>query len=147
MMVNESPTPNPTIENPVDILIVDDIPDNIRLLSRILVKRGYHTRKAINGLMALTAIESSKPNLILLDVQMPEMNGYELCEVIKSNPETADIPIIFLSANNDSSAKQKALKLGGAAYLTKPFNIEELVRCIQKQIELLSIEPINQMTP
>ncbi|MGL5194842.1 MAG: response regulator [Chroococcales cyanobacterium] len=137
-MVNQSPIPQPNSENPIDILIVDDVPDNIRLLSRILVKRGYQTRKALNGSMAITAIQASKPHLILLDVQMPDMSGYELCHLIKSQPHTVDIPIIFLSANDDSSERKKAFQLGGADYLTKPLNIEKLVASIKKQIKLAS---------
>lgn len=134
-MVNPSQIHHPNFANPITILIVDDVPDNIRLLSRILVKRGYQTRKALSGTMALTAIQASKPHLILLDVQMPEMNGYELCHRIKSDPDTLDIPIIFLSANDDSSEKRKAIQLGGSDYLTKPFNIEKLVEAIKKHIE------------
>jgi two-component system, OmpR family, response regulator len=134
-MVNQTQIPHPNLANPTTILIVDDVPDNIRLLSRILVKRGYQTRKALSGSMALTAIQASKPHLILLDVQMPDMNGYELCHLIKSDPANFDIPIIFLSANDDSSEKIKAIQLGGSDYLTKPFNIEKLVEAIKKQIE------------
>ncbi|MGL4503352.1 MAG: response regulator [Planktothrix sp.] len=138
-MVHQSQIPQPNSENSIDILIVDDVPDNIRLLSRILVKRGYQTRKALNGSIALTAIQASKPHLILLDVQMPDMTGYELCHLIKSDPATLDIPIIFLSANDDISERKKAFQLGGADYLTKPFNIENLVGVIKKHIELASI--------
>ncbi|MBO0348989.1 response regulator [Phormidium pseudopriestleyi FRX01] len=138
-MVNQSLTPHPDLANPITILIVDDVLDNIRLLSRILVKRGYQTRKALNGSMALTAIKASKPHLILLDVQMPEMSGFELCQLIKSHPDTADIPIIFVSANDDSSEKRKAIQFGGVDYIPKPFNIEKLVEVIKKQIELTLI--------
>lgn len=135
-MLNQSPSPN--LGSPLTILIVDDVPDNIRLLSRILVKRGYQTRKALNGTMALTAIQASKPRLILLDVQMPDMSGYELCKILKSEPENHHIPIIFLSANDENSAKRKALEIGAADYVTKPFNIEKLVDTIKYQIELTS---------
>jgi CheY-like chemotaxis protein len=138
-MVHPSPAPQLNSEHPIDILIVDDVPDNIRLLSRILVKRGYQTRKALNGRMALTAIQASKPHLILLDVQMPDMSGYELCHLIKSDPETLHIPIIFLSANDDSAEKRKAIHLGAVDYISKPFNIENLVGQIKKQIEVASI--------
>ncbi|MCT7959982.1 response regulator [Laspinema sp. D1] len=138
-MLHQSEIPQPHSKNPIDILIVDDVADNIRLLSRILVKRGYQTRKALNGSMALTAIQASKPHLILLDVQMPDMSGYELCHLIKSDPNTLHIPIIFLSANDDSSERKKAIRLGGSDYLTKPFNIENLVVSIRKHIELASI--------
>ncbi len=138
-MVHQSQIPQPNSSNPIDILIVDDVPDNIRLLSRILVRRGYQTRKALNGNMALTSIQASKPSLILLDVQMPDMSGYELCLLIKSDPATLHIPIIFLSANDDSSERKKAINLGGADYISKPFNIEKLVNTIKKQIESASI--------
>jgi CheY-like chemotaxis protein len=135
-MLSQSPIPNPHLSQPIDILIVDDVPDNIRLLSRILVKRGYHTRKALNGAMALTAIASAQPHLILLDVQMPDMSGYELCSHIKSNPQTRHIPIVFLSAHDDTSEKRKAFSLGGSDYISKPFNIDHLLKTIQQQIEL-----------
>jgi CheY-like chemotaxis protein len=138
-MVNQSQIPHSNLANPIDILIVDDVPDNLRLLSRILIKRGYQTRKALNGRMALTAIQASKPILILLDVQMPDMTGYELCHLIKSDPDIVHIPIIFLSANDDTSEKRKAIHLGGADYISKPFNIEKLVGAIQQQIELASL--------
>ncbi|MCT7985116.1 response regulator [Laspinema sp. A4] len=138
-MVTQSQIPGSNLAHPLDILIVDDVADNIRLLSRILVKRGYQTRKALNGKMALTAIESSKPRLILLDVQMPDMSGYQLCHLIKSDPNTLDIPIIFLSANDDPSEKRKAISTGGADYISKPFNIEKLMEAIKKQIETASI--------
>lgn len=138
-MMNQSQTLHPNSAHSIDILIVDDVPDNIRLLSRILVKRGYQTRKALDGSMALTAIEASKPRLILLDVQMPDMTGYELCHRIKSDPDTLHIPIIFISANDDNLEKKKALKLGGSDYLTKPFNIEKLMEAIKKQMELTSV--------
>ncbi|MCT7979329.1 response regulator [Laspinema olomoucense] len=138
-MVNQSQIPDSNLANPIDILIVDDVPDNIRLLTRILVKRGFQTRKALNGRMALTAIQASKPRLILLDVQMPDMTGYELCHRIKSDPDSLHIPIIFLSANDDTSEKRKAIHLGGADYISKPFNIEKLVGAIHHQLKLASI--------
>ncbi len=139
-MLTHSQIRTSTVVNPLDILIVDDVADNIRLLSRILVKRGYQTRKALNGRIALTAIEASKPDLILLDIQMPDMTGYELCALIKSDPNTYDIPIIFLSANDDPSEKRKAIHLGGADYIAKPFNIEQLIEAIKKQIKVASID-------
>ncbi|AFY83704.1 response regulator [Oscillatoria acuminata] len=138
-MIHQSQIPHSNSANPIDILIVDDVPDNIRLLSRILVKRGYQTRKALNGNIALTAIQASKPSLILLDVQMPDMSGYELCHRVKSDPDTLHIPIIFVSANDDSSERRKAIHVGGADYISKPLNIEKLVASIKKQLELASI--------
>jgi CheY-like chemotaxis protein len=81
-----------------DILIVDDVLENIRLLSTMLDFSGYQTRKATNGAMALTAIKATLPSLILLDVRMPNMNGYEVCQRLKSDPKTVHIPVIFLTS-------------------------------------------------
>lgn len=117
-----------------DILIVDDIPDNIRLLSKILSDQGYYVRKALNGKMALKAIESTKPDLILLDINMPEMTGYELCEKLKSNVETEKIPIIFVSAIDETLDKVKAFNIGGVDYITKPFQVEEVLARIKHQL-------------
>nr|CAD5955445.1 Cyclic di-GMP phosphodiesterase PA4781 [Planktothrix pseudagardhii] len=84
-----------------DILIVDDTPDNLHLLSRMLTRQGYNVRKALNGAMALTAAQTVAPDLILLDIMMPEMDGYEVCQNLKANAKTAEIPVIFLSALDD----------------------------------------------
>ncbi len=78
-----------------DILIVDDTPDNLHLLSRMLTRQGYNVRKALSGPMALTAVQTVAPDLILLDIMMPEMDGYEVCQNLKADAKTAEIPIIF----------------------------------------------------
>ena len=88
-----------------DILIVDDVLENIRLLASMLECNGYPTRKATNGAMALTAIEAALPDLILLDIMMPDISGYEICKQLKSNPKTAHIPIVFLSAADEMTDK------------------------------------------
>ncbi|MBD2691893.1 response regulator [Anabaena catenula] len=123
-----------------NILIVDDFLENIRLLSSILEQNGYQTRKAISGSMALTAVEASPPSLILLDIRMPEMNGYEVCEYLKSNPKTAHIPIIFLSASEDVIDKGKAFEVGGADYITKPFYIEEVLARVKHQLSIITAQ-------
>lgn len=100
-----------------DILIVDDTPENLRLLSNMLSRRGYRVRKAISGSMALTAVQTLPPDLILLDIMMPEMDGYALCDRLKEDQRTRDIPVVFLSALNDVFDKVKAFNVGGPIIL------------------------------
>lgn len=146
-------TPNSTLDpslisasnqppNPLqpDLLIVDDVPDNIRFLSKFLMSQGYEVRKATSGTMALRAIAALPPDLILLDINMSEMDGYELCTRLKSDPATQQIPIIFLSAGSDALDKVRAFKVGGADYITKPFQLEEVLVRIQTQITLRSLQ-------
>ncbi len=123
-----------------DILVVDDTPANLRLLSNIMTEKGYNVRQAINGKMALTAVQAIQPDLILLDINMPEMNGYEVCECLKRDEKTRAIPIIFLSALEDTSDKIKAFKIGGVDYITKPFNFEEIIIRIQHQLTIQSLQ-------
>jgi signal transduction histidine kinase len=123
-----------------DILVVDDVPDNIRLLSTILTEQGYKVRKAINGQMALTAAQTTPPDLILLDVNMPKMNGYEVCQQLKSAPETMNIPVIFLSALDHVSDKVSAFEVGGADYVTKPFQVEEVLARVQHQLQIRNLQ-------
>ncbi|MEA5543068.1 EAL domain-containing protein [Limnoraphis robusta Tam1] len=121
-----------------DILIVDDTPMNLRLLSTMLSEQGYEVRQAISGQMALTAVQTSQPSLILLDIMMPDIDGYQICACLKNNPQTADIPIIFLSALDDVLDKVKAFQVGGADYITKPFEFEEILARVQNQLALKS---------
>lgn len=97
-----------------DILIVDDTPDNLRVLTYLLEKEGYRVRKTLNGNMALTACEASLPDLILLDILMPEMDGYEVCQRLKASEKTKNVPVIFISALNSTQDKVKAFKVGGS---------------------------------
>jgi diguanylate cyclase (GGDEF)-like protein len=124
-------------ESPLkDILIVDDTLENLRLLSVMLTQYGYRARKAISGQMALTTIAAVKPDLILLDIMMPDLSGYEVCAQLKANPTTADIPVIFISALDDVFDKVKAFAVGGADYITKPFQIKEIMIRVQHQLAL-----------
>lgn len=123
-----------------DILIVDDTLENLRLLSTVLVKQGYNVRKALNGRMALTAAQTVQPDLILLDISMPEMDGYEVCHRLKAEPKTASIPVIFLSALNEAFNKVRAFNAGGADYITKPFQYEEVLVRVQNQLALKAAE-------
>ncbi|NEP61470.1 MAG: response regulator [Symploca sp. SIO2G7] len=117
-----------------DILIVDDTLSNLEVLTTVLTDQGYQVRSATNGKKALQATQVQQPDLILLDIMMPEMNGYQLCEHLKANPQTAEIPIIFISSLYELVDKEKAFDVGGADYITKPFLIEELLVKIKYQL-------------
>jgi DNA-binding response OmpR family regulator len=119
-----------------DILLVDDNRENLLLLSTMLSNSGYKVRKAINGVLALRAIEMVKPDLILLDINMPDPNGYEVCRNLKRQPHTADIPVIFLSVLGEISNKVEAFESGGADYITKPFELKEILARVKNQITI-----------
>jgi two-component system sensor histidine kinase/response regulator len=120
------------------LFIVDDTPDNLRLLAEILSEQGYIIRKALNATFALKSIQKSPPDLILLDINMPEISGYEMCEKLKTNPLTAAIPVIFISALDNVDNKVKAFKVGGADYVTKPFQTDEIVARVEHQLKIQS---------
>ena len=119
-----------------NILIVDDTPENLHLLSSTLTERGYQVRGVIDGAMALRVVRSAPPDLILLDIQMPGMNGYEVCEQLKAAEQTREIPVIFLSILDETWDKVQAFKVGGADYITKPFQTEEVLARIENQVVL-----------
>lgn len=119
-----------------DILIIDDTADNLRVLSSLLTKHGYNVRKALNWQMALTACQTVLPDLILLDIMMPEIDGYKVCERLKASDLTADIPVIFISALDDVFDKVKAFGAGGVDYITKPFEFEEVLVRVKNQLAL-----------
>ncbi len=121
-----------------DILIVDDTPDNLRFLSTTLVERGYEVRCVLNGAMALTSARTSPPTLILLDIKMSDLDGYEVCQQLKASPATSDIPVIFLSALDEAINKVRAFAVGGVDYITKPFQVEEVIARIENQMALQS---------
>jgi signal transduction histidine kinase/DNA-binding response OmpR family regulator len=117
-----------------NILLVDDTPDNLRLLAKILEVQGYIVRKSLNGKMALQAALREPPDLILLDINMPDMNGYEVCQQLKMQEATRNIPIIFISAIDDIKDKIKAFEIGGQDYITKPFQELEVLARIRHQL-------------
>jgi len=119
-----------------DILIVDDTPANLRLLSTMLAEQGYHVRPVLNGALALEAAVARPPALILLDIRMPGINGYEVCERLKDDPATREIPIIFISAMDAAQDKVRAFQVGGVDYITKPFNVEEVLARVETHISL-----------
>jgi diguanylate cyclase (GGDEF)-like protein len=132
-----------------DILIVDDVSENLEFLTTILTQQGYKVRSVLSGLTALKVAKAAQPDLILLDIKMPEIDGYQVCQKLKSDPVTQDIPVIFLSALDRSSDKVKAFTLGGIDYIPKPFQVEELLarvknhldlRCAQTQVQQLNSE-------
>ncbi|MEC4803283.1 MAG: response regulator [Jaaginema sp. PMC 1079.18] len=123
-----------------DILIVDDTIENIRFLSDFLTEQNYQVRKAINGKTALKTIAVSPPDLILLDVRMPDMNGYEVCQQLKSDPQTRGIPIIFLSAADEQEDKKMGFRVGGVDYITKPFQLEEVFIRVQLQLTIKTLQ-------
>jgi diguanylate cyclase (GGDEF)-like protein len=127
-----------------DILIIDDTPDNLRVLSAMLTKQGYNVRKALNWQMALTACQTVLPDLILLDIMMPEVDGYEVCQRLKADNQTNKIPVIFISALDDVFDKVKAFRAGGVDYITKPFEFEEVLVRVQNQLALRAAELKNE---
>ena len=118
------------------ILIVDDKPDNLRLLSITLTKQGYQVRCAKSGAIALMGADKDLPDLILLDINMPEMNGYQVCQKFKADVRTADIPIIFLSAQDKINDKVQAFEIGGVDFISKPFRIQEVLVRVKNQLNL-----------
>ena len=118
------------------ILIVDDTPANVLLLVRMLTERGYETRSVLSGKLALQAARAEAPDLILLDITMPEMSGYEVCEQLKADTALKDIPVIFISASNQTIDKVKAFRVGGVDYVTKPFHFEEVYARVQTHLQL-----------
>lgn len=127
---------NLKLQNQYTILIIDDSPDNLNLLSRILSKEQYKVYLAPSGQLALKFIEANLPDLILLDIMMPQMDGYAVCQHLKSSPNTQDIPVIFISALQDVFDKVKAFSLGGADYITKPFQEQEVLVRVENQLRL-----------
>ena len=130
----------PDLESKQTILIIDDTPENLRVLSSALIQQGYEVRNAINGPLALSRAQAIKPDLILLDVMMPGMDGYEVCGRLKENPQTRDIPVIFVSAVDQEVNKVKAFGVGGVDYITKPFQIEEVLARIGHQLNIWNLQ-------
>ena len=118
------------------ILIIDDTPETIRLLASALIEQGYAVDQLLSGLSALDYVRHHQPDLILLDVMMPGVDGYEVCEQLKLDEQTCLIPVLFLSAIGDSPSKVKAFELGGVDYVTKPFQLEEVLARVEYQLKL-----------
>jgi sigma-B regulation protein RsbU (phosphoserine phosphatase) len=123
-----------------DILVVDDTPANLRLLSQMLNEQGYQVRPVPDGHLALAAAEAKQPDLILLDIRMPGISGYQVCEQLKADTSTKDVPIIFISALDAIQDILKAFEVGGVDYITKPFQIEEVLARVETHLSLRRLQ-------
>ena len=123
-----------------DILIVDDTPANLRLLSQMLAEHGHSVRAVTSGGRALASAQLSRPDLILLDIKMPEMDGYEVCERLKADGQTRDVPVIFISALDELQDKVRAFAVGGVDYITKPFQVEEVLARVETHLALRRLQ-------
>ena len=142
------------LDRPFDILIVDDTPANLRLLAQLLMEHGYKVRAVLNGQRAIEAAQAQVPDLILLDVMMPDLDGYAVCQRLKSLPATCDVPVIFISALDEADDKVKAFTAGGVDYVTKPFEPREILARVQthltlhrltRQLELVNASQAEQL--
>lgn len=121
-------------------MIVDDTLANLKLLSELLKRQGYKVRAVSNGEMAITAANASPPDLILLDIKMPTIDGYEVCKHLKAKSETCDIPVIFISALEDALDKVKAFSVGGVDYVSKPFQDEEVLARVENHLKISRLQ-------
>ncbi|MEA5509624.1 response regulator [Crocosphaera sp. UHCC 0190] len=119
------------------ILIIDDNPSNLKLLTKILVEQNYRVRIAPSAKLGINSVMAEAPDLILLDIKMPDMDGYNICQQFKANEQTRDIPIIFVSGLEDVMDKVKAFKMGGVDYIVKPFATEEVIARVENQLQII----------
>lgn len=131
-MTKEQSTPK------IEILVVDDNPNNLGLLASMLQDEGYEVRAALNGAIAISAMDDHLPDVVLLDINMPGVNGFDVCLSMKANARTRDIPVIFISALDAIGDKVAAFEVGGADYVTKPFQVREVLTRVATQIQLLA---------
>jgi len=120
----------------VHILVVDDHRENLKVVSGYLKDKGYRIALALDGASAFSVLESNKIDLILLDIMMPEMDGFEVCQKLKESEKTKDIPVIFLTAKTDTEDIVKGFQIGGVDYIPKPFKKEELIARVQNHIQI-----------
>jgi DNA-binding NtrC family response regulator len=139
MSQDNQPTPAPA-----DILVVDDTPANLRLLTDLLAKHGYRVRPASDGALALQSVAAKTPDLILLDVSMPDMDGYEVCRRLKADEKSRRIPVIFISAFGDTQQKVTGFEAGGVDYITKPFEAEEVLARVRTHLQLRRAEELQR---
>lgn len=124
------------LNSPTEIVVIDDVPANLHLLSNLLKQNGYLVRPFPSGNLGLIGIQHATPALVLLDINMPNMSGYEVCQNLKANEKTRDIPVIFISALDETLDKVKAFSVGGVDYITKPFQVEEVLARISTHLDL-----------
>ncbi|MBI3147821.1 MAG: response regulator [Betaproteobacteria bacterium] len=123
-----------------EVLIVEDTPASLELLSALLTRAGYCTRLAPDGMMALLSAQAKPPDLILLDVRMPDMDGYEVCRRLKADPRTHDVPVIFLSALRETEDKVRAFRLGAVDFIAKPYQPDEVLARVRTHVELRRLQ-------
>ncbi len=126
--------------NKGDIQVVDDTPENLEILAAMLTKQGYNVRVAINGELALLSARSDPPDLFLLDIMMPGLDGYEVCRILKSDETTRDFPVIFISALDETLDKVNAFSVGGVDYITKPFQEAEVLARVETHLTLRTLQ-------
>lgn len=129
-----------TSEKKYDVLIVDDTPENLTVLREILTEQDYHVRPAISGDLALKAIQAENPDLVLLDIMMPGMDGFEVCRKMKKHPDTKEIPVIFISALSETEDKVAGFAAGGVDYITKPFQKAEVLARVRTHLTLSKLQ-------
>ena len=127
------------ISSPANILIVDDVEDNIEILGDLLTFDGYNVQTARSGESALKRVQESRPDLILMDILMPGMDGFEVCERLKAESNTSDIPVVFVSSMTDIESKVKGFKIGGVDYINKPFQHAEILVRVNTHITMLRL--------
>src|SRR5450755_2466545 len=132
--------PKSGVSQPASILVVDDASANLQVLTGMLGDRGYKVRPVPSGKLALLAAQRDPPDLILLDINMPEMNGYEVCRRLKADKRLKEIPVIFVSALTETLDKVKAFAAGGVDYLSKPFQMEELHARVETHLKLRRLQ-------
>src|SRR5579872_4316386 len=136
----EAPVGKEPVNRTASILVVDDVSANLRVLTGMLKDRGYKVRPVPSGELALLAARKASPDLILLDINMPEMNGYEVCQHLKADEVLRGIPVIFISALNENLDKVKAFAVGGVDYIMKPFQMEELHARVETHLKLRRLQ-------
>ena len=129
---------------PLSVLIVDDTPKNLQVLGSVISREGYRVAAATHGVQALEMVGVIRPDLILLDIMMPEMDGFEVCRRLQASAETRDIPVIFLTARSESEDIVKGFEVGAVDYLTKPFNTAELVARVRSHLELKRTQDLRR---
>src|SRR5512139_330770 len=130
----------PKSEYQADILVVDDEHENLHVLSHMLHLFGYRVRAVSDGAMAVSVAQATPPDLIMLDISMPGMDGYETCQLLKADRRTRDIPVIFISALIDVEDKVKAFNVGGVDYVPKPFQIEEVLARLETHLSMRRLQ-------
>ena len=129
---------------PEEILVVDDTPASLRLLTELLAKEGYRIRPASDGALALKSVAAKAPELVLLNVSMPDMDGYEVCRRLKADEKSSRIPVIFISSFGDTQQKVAGFEAGGVDYITKPFETEEVLARVRTHLRLRRVEELQR---